>query len=144
MNVVANINATQVGRILYSRKKMEDHKTATALSLENVGSSALVETSPAPECLIQDTKFNVDLSSKSQHPASELPTLTSDGSLTQPKGSRPKLVSMVQFLHENWRTGLEIGILTGIILMVWVLFSIPTILYALPPEVWTLNELCNS
>ena len=111
---------------------MEDHEVATAVSsLEFVGSSALTETSPAPEDLIQDT--NVDLSSQiSQHPASGLPAPTPDRSLTRPKGSRTKPVSI---MHGNWRNGLEIGILTGIILMVWVLFSIPTILYALPPNI---------
>ena len=113
---------------------MED-KAASAMSLEYVRSSAFMETSPAPESLIQET--NVDLSMKASstghHAASELPTQISE--VTQSTTPKHKLRSMSQLMHRNWRKGLETGILIGIILIVWALFSIPTILYALPPSV---------
>ena len=34
-----------------------------------------------------------------------------------------------------WRKGLEISILTAIIFVVWTIFSIPTIFYALQPKI---------
>lgn len=113
---------------------MEDEATS-AVPLEYVGSAALVETSPAPESLIQETnvELSMEASSITQHP---VPTpMSEDRSPTQLSNTRTKLASTAQCMYGNWRTGLEIGVLTVIILMVWVLFSIPTILYALPPEV---------
>ena len=112
-------------------------ETASAIYVEYIDTPATVEgceTSSAQEGhgLVQET--NVDLSMRasptSQHPgASDLESPT----------PRPKHRSLTQLLqlqcHRNWRTGLEVGILTGIILMVWALFSIPIILYALPPKI---------
>ena len=124
---------------------MED-ETASAMSLENVRSSAFVEASPVPENVIQET--NVDLSmresSTQQHPASgEVPIQVSEA--TAPK-SKLRSRSMAQFMHKNWKTTLEMGLLIGTILIIWGLFSIPTILYALPPnvkEVHNVNLLCR-
>ena len=39
----------------------------------------------------------------------------------------------LQIIKKNWKKGLEIAILSAIILAVWILFSMPTILYALSP-----------
>ena len=112
---------------------MESEITSTAYSIiDYVDSPATVEgceTTSAREGLVQES--NVDLpmraSPTSQHPASDLKSPT----------PRPKHRSLTQLAqlqcHRNWRTGLEVGILTGMILVVWALFSIPTILYALPP-----------
>ena len=36
-------------------------------------------------------------------------------------------------VKNNWKKGLEIAILSAIVLAVWILFSTPTILYALSP-----------
>ena len=125
--------------------EMEDDKAAPdiQLTLKYVGSSASVETKPAPESLIQET--NVDLStiaSSTRHhdyPASELPTHMSDSEVTHSISPKPKLLStarsMAQLVHRKWKTTVEMGILIGIILIVWALFSIPTILYSLPPTV---------
>ena len=40
----------------------------------------------------------------------------------------------LQIIKKNWKKGLEIIILSAIILAVWILFSTPTILYALSPQ----------
>ena len=118
---------------------MED-ETASAMSLENVRSSAFVEASPVPENVIQET--NVDLSmresSTQQHPASgEVPIQVSEA--TAPK-SKLRSRSMAQF---NWKTTLEMGLLIGTILIIWALFSIPTILYALPPNVKEVHNVIS-
>ena len=96
------------------------------------------ETSSATEGLVQES--NVDLSMTvsptSQHTASDLESPTqrpNRRSLTQLVHTKWK--SLSELIRRNWRTGLEVGILTGIILMVWALFSIPTILYLLPPQI---------
>ena len=113
---------------------MED-KAASAMSLEYMRSSVFMETSPDPESLNQETKVDLSMraSSIGHHTASELPTQMSE--VTQSTTPKHKLRSMSQLMHRNWRKGLEMGILIGIILIVWALFSIPTILYALPPNV---------
>ena len=69
----------------------------------------------------------------SQHPASELPTL-----IPRDSESSTQLVSTEQSpksKYGNWRRGLEIGTLTTIILTIWMLFSVPTFFYALPPQI---------
>lgn len=118
---------------------MED-EAVSAMPLEYEHSSVFnVETSTnlPPENLIQET--NVDLSTRANstehhdHPASELPTKVLQ--TTPSTGSKPKLESMVQCMHKNWKTALEMVTLIGLILIVWTLFSIPTILYGLPPIV---------
>ena len=113
---------------------MEGEAALSVQYMEHVDSPATVEgretTSPL-ESLVQES--NVDLSMRgspiSQHPASELELSHTKWNL------RPKLRSLSELIHKNRRTGLEVGILTGIILIIWALFSIPTILYALPPRI---------
>jgi hypothetical protein len=123
---------------------MED-EAASAMPLECVHSSAFVETSPdpSPESLVQET--NVDLSTTASstkhhdHPASEVPTQVAQ--ITHSAGPKPKLTSMARFMHRNWKTALEMVILIGLIFIVWTLFSIPTILYGLPPNVKEVLDL---
>lgn len=112
----------------------------SAMPLEYVHSSVVnVEMSPDPpsESTIQET--NVDLPTRASstehhdHPASELPSKVLQ--TTHSTGPKPKLESVVQCMHKNWKTALEMAILIGLILIVWTLFSIPTILYGLPPNV---------
>ena len=54
--------------------------------------------------------------------------LMSESSISNPKSKWLKLRNI------NWMRGLEIVVLSIVILVVWILFSIPTIIYALPPE----------
>ena len=82
-----------------------------------------------------------------QHPPSESPTLIprdqSSFRLVQRHGddcttkqhSKPTFGRSIPFKCGNWKTGLEVGMLSGIIIIIWVLFSIPAILYALPPKI---------
>jgi hypothetical protein len=44
-------------------------------------------------------------------------------------------------LKENWKRAVEVLVLSGVILLVCGLFTIPTILYALPPLQVTLNQV---
>ena len=144
---------------------MEGEVAASAtVYMEYIDSPAIAErlTTSASEGLAQES--NIDLTTRvspnsqcpaaselptlmptiaspiNQHPASELPTLIPrDESSIQlvctERSPRSKLRSSIQHICGNWRTGLEVSILTGIIIMVWGLFSIPTILYALPPQI---------
>ena len=78
-----------------------------------------------------------------QHPPSESPTLiprdqsstrlVQRDDCTTIQHSKPTFGRSVPFKCGNWKTGLEVGMLSGIIIIIWVLFSIPAILYALPP-----------
>ena len=79
-----------------------------------------------------------------QHPPSESPTLIprdqSSFRLVQRHGDdcTTKQHSKPTFGTSkcgNWKKGLEVGMLSGIIIIIWVLFSIPGILYALPPMI---------
>ena len=89
--------------------------------------------SPCPATLESPTMMPVRASLTSQHPPSELPTLMPrDESATQ-------LMPHDKFKYGSWKTGLEVCMLTGIIIVVWMLFSIPTILYALPPKIREVN-----
>ena len=113
---------------------MEGETAISAMYMEYVDSPATAEGCETSEGSVQAP--NVDLSMRasptSQHPLSKLET----PQLIHTKWNlRPKLRSLSELVHRNWRTGLEVGILTGIILMVWALFSIPTILYALPSKI---------
>ena len=108
-----------------------ESEAASTMYTEYIDSPATVEVceiTSVTEGSIQES--NVDLSMRvspmaSQHPTSDLESPT----------PRPERRSLNQPIRRNWRTGLEVGILTGIILMVWALSSIPTILYALPPKI---------
>ena len=97
---------------------------------------------PSPVTSESATPVLVRTSPTSQHPASELPTLIPrDESSIQLVCTELSPKSMFetsilnQFKCGNWKTVLEVGMLTGIVIMVWALFSIPTILYALPPKI---------
>ena len=82
-----------------------------------------------------------------QHPPSESPTLIprdqSSFRLVQRHGddcttkqhSKPTFGTSIPFKCGNWKKGSEVGMLSGIIIIIWVLFSIPAILYALPPMI---------
>ena len=119
---------------------MEGEVAASAtVYMEYIDSQAIVErlTASAPEGLVQESNI---AEASPTHPASELQTpMPRDVSSTQlvctEQSPRSKLMSSIQLICENWRTGLEIGILTGITVMIWGLFSIPTIFYALPPKI---------
>ena len=85
--------------------------------------------SPCSATLESPNTTPVRASSTSQHPPSELPTLMPrDESSTQ-------LMPHDKFKCGSWKTGLEVSMLSGIIIVVWMLFSIPAILYALPPKI---------
>lgn len=96
--------------------------------------------SPSPATSESVTLIPVRASPTSQHPASELPTLIPrDESSIQlvctERSQKSTFGTSIQFKCGNWKTILEVGMLTGIFITVWVLFSIPTILYALPPKI---------
>ena len=122
---------------------MEGEAAASAtVYMEYIDSPTTVErlTTPAPEGLVRESNVvhNTRASPNGQLPASELATpIPRDDSSTQlvctELSLKSKLRSTVQLVRGNWRTGLEFSILTGIIIIVWGLFSVPTILYALPP-----------
>ena len=77
----------------------------------------------------------------SQQPAvSELPVpISRDESSIQlvctERSPKSTFRKSIQLKCGNWKTGFEVGMLVGVIIVVWVLFSIPTILYALPPKI---------
>ena len=96
--------------------------------------------SPSPATLESPTLMPVRASPTSQHPASELPTLiprdeSSIHFVCTERSPKSMFGTSIQIKCGNWKTVLEVGMLTGIIVIVWVLFSIPTILYALPPKI---------
>jgi hypothetical protein len=137
--------------------------SSVAVYMEYMESPAMVErlTTSAPVGHIRVQESNIDLATRasfnspcpattespipnSQHPSSELPTLIprDESSIRlvpheECTEQHPKSTfgTSIQFKCGSWKTGLEVGVLTGIIIMVWVLFSIPTILYALPPKI---------
>ena len=107
-------------------------------------------TASAPVGLrVQQTNIAADLATRCptyQHPTSELPMLTPiprDESSAQLVRNNIEQSSKFKLNLKcgNWRKGMEALILTVIILMVWALFSIPTIFYALPPTITEVSWL---
>ena len=127
----------------------EGEETVSAtIRMEYMESSASVEilTITAPAGLrVQES--NIDLSSgesfSSSRPAtSESPTTPT--SISQHPAPIPRHTERspkftfgksIQLKCGNWKTGLEVGMLFGVVVMVWMLFSIPIIFYVLPPSV---------
>ena len=144
---------------------MEGEAAASvAVYMEYMESPAIVERSTtAPVGLVRVQESNIDLPTRgsfnspcpvssesptispvrasptSQHPPSELPTLMprdkSSIQLIPRDESSIQLMPRDKYKCGSWKKGLEVGMLTGIIIVIWALFSIPTIFYALPPKI---------
>ena len=100
---------------------------------ESVASSATAYTEYTDSSALDLT---VRTSLTSQNPASEVPRLSTIPRDTSSTGlvhteQRPKF----NLKCGNWRKALETVILIVTILIVWALFSIPTIFYALTPKI---------
>ena len=107
---------------------MEDEVTTVELSASELSQSGMEEGCHREELVLESYHVSNGIKFHDEDPTSGPHSIT-----CSPKSR------LLRQLTTNWKRGLEIGILSGIILVVWVLFMIPTILYALPP----LREVSN-
>ena len=117
-----------------------DSVAATAMYMEYMESAQITEGLRVQE---SNADLTVRTSPISQHLAipSELPTPISSLRISDSESSN-QLVSTEQSPKSKlkcgnsvWRKGLEVSIPTAIIFVIWALFSIPTIFYALQPKI---------